>query len=138
MIQMTQLWERLYLGGLLDAEHLFRANPYGITTVISLCESEVLRRSPGVNYLHFPIADARALAVGTFDAIIDAIAENIRWGNVLVHCGSGASRAPIIVAAWMHVTGYKSVDDALQEISERRPIAAPSEVLLASVRRHLK
>jgi protein-tyrosine phosphatase len=138
MIQMTQLWERLYLGGLPDAEHLFRANPCGITTVISLCEDEVLRRNPGVNYLHFPVVDAHPLEVGIFDGIIDAIAENIRWGKVLLHCGSGASRAPILAAAWMHVTGYKNMDGALQEISVFRPIIAASEVLLASVKGHLK
>ena len=138
MIQMTQLWERLFLGGRLDAEHLFHTNPYGITTVVSLCEDAVLMRNPSVNYLHSPIADAHPLKVGIFDAIIDAIAENIRWGKVLLHCGSGVSRAPTMAAAWMHVTGYKDIDRALQEIVERRPIVAPSVILLTSVRRHLE
>jgi len=138
MIEMTRVWERLYVGGRLDAEHLFQSNPFGITTVVSLCEDEVIRRHSAINYVHVPVVDATRLGVGRFDAIIDAISENIRWGTVLLHCGSGASRAPILAAAWMHVVGYKYIDDALEEIAGLRSIVAPSEVLLSSVRAHLK
>ena len=138
MIQVTRIWERLYLGGRRDAERLFQSNPFNITTVVSLCEEEVIRHNPAVNYLHIPIADDSRLGVGQFDAIIDAIAENIRWGTVLLHCGSGMSRAPIMTAAWMHVAGYKNVDGALEEIAQLRPIIAPSKILLTSVRGHLR
>jgi protein-tyrosine phosphatase len=73
-----------------------------------------------------------------FDAIIDAVSENIRWGTVLLHCGSGLSWAPIVTAAWMHVVGYKNIDGALEEIAGLRPIMAPSGILLSSVRGHLR
>lgn len=138
MIEMTRVWERLYVGGRLDAEHLFKLNPFGIATVVSLCEDEIIRRHSGINYVHVPVVDATRIGVGQFDTIIDAIGENIRWGTVLLHCGSGASRAPILAAAWMHVVGYKNIDGALEEIAELRSIVAPSEVLLSSVRKHLK
>jgi protein-tyrosine phosphatase len=138
MVQVTRIWERLYLGGRNDAERLYQSNPFNITTVVSLCEEEVIRHNLDINYIHIPIADASRLGVGQFDAIIDAIAENVRWGTVLLHCGSGVSRAPIMTAAWMHVAGYKNVDGALEEIAELRPIIAPSKILLSSVRRHLK
>jgi len=138
MFTMTRIWERLYLGGFGDAERLARLNPSGITTVVSLCEDQVLRRDPQVNYLHIPIADAKRIVVGQFDAIVDAIGENIRWGTVLLHCGSGISRAPIMTAAWMHVVGYKDIDQALEEIAGMRPIIAPSEILLSSVRGYLR
>jgi protein-tyrosine phosphatase len=134
---MTQIWERLYVGGREDAEHLFRENPRGISTVISLCEDPVLRHTPGINYLHIPIADATPITVAQFEAIIDAIAENIRWGTVLLHCGSGVSRAPILTAAYMHVVGYRNIDAALFEIKKLRPIIDPSSILLRSVKEHL-
>jgi hypothetical protein len=89
-------------------------------------------------YLHIPIADVRRLGVGPFDAIIDAIAENIRWGKVLLHCESGASSAPVMAAAWMHAVGYKNIDGALEEIAGLRPFIAPSGILLSSVRGHLQ
>ncbi len=138
MIPATQIWERLYLGGRDDAERLFRLNPHGIKTVISLCEEQVLLQNSEINYLHHPIADATSIKVGQFDKIIDAIAENIRWGKVLVHCGAGVSRAPLIVASWMHVVGYKNVDDALNEIAGLRPIIDPSDILLSSAKVHLR
>ena len=36
---MTQIWERLYIGGFTDAERLARGNPNNIDTVISLCDA---------------------------------------------------------------------------------------------------
>jgi protein-tyrosine phosphatase len=138
MNEMTRIWERLYLGSSADAERLSQSNPMGITSVVSLCEEKLLRRSPGINYVHIPIADAAPITVGQFDAIMDALAENIRWGTVLIHCGSGMSRAPIMTAAWMHVVGYKDIDSALEEIAGLRPIISPSNILLASAKEHLK
>jgi protein-tyrosine phosphatase len=135
---MTRVWERLYVGGRLDAERLSHSNPSGITTVVSLCGAPVIRPNSAINYLRIPVAEAGSLEVGPFDAIMDAIAENIRWGTVLLHCGSGLSRAPVLAAAWMHVAGYKNIDRALQEIAGLRPIIAPGKILMASVRRHLK
>ena len=75
---MTRIWERLYLGSFADAQRLVRANPNGITTVISLSESSVSARRRDVNYLHIPIEDDQPVPVGQFDSIMDAIAENVR------------------------------------------------------------
>jgi protein-tyrosine phosphatase len=134
MIPITQIWERLFLGDRNDAEYLGKTNPVGITTVISVCEDRVLRRNPSVNYVHVPIADATPITVGQFDSVIDAIAENIRRGKVLLHCGSGVSRSPIMTAAWMHICGYKNIDVTLVEIRKLRPIIQPSSILLKSVK----
>ncbi len=116
MMEMTRVWERFYIGGHDDAQRLFNCNPKGITTVISLFEISVVRRNPEINYMHIPIADAAPIKVGQFDAIIDAVAENVRWGTVLLHCGSGMSRAPIMAAAWRALTPV-----AVRVIDERPP-----------------
>lgn len=135
---MTQVWERLFVGGLNDAKRLAKANPNHIDTVISLCEGCVPTKRPGVNYVHIPIEDGEPVPVGHFDRVMDAIAENIRWGTVLVHCGVGISRAPSITAAWMHVVGYKNLDAAIEEIRAMRPFISPSTILLSSVKEHLQ
>ena len=135
---MTQVWERLFLGGRDDAEHLFRANPNGITTVVSLCEEQVLRRKPGVNYLHLPIADATPISRVQFRGIMQAISSNIGRGVVLIHCAAGVSRAPLMTAGWMHVVGYRNIDAALAELRKLRPIIDPSSILLMSVKEHLR
>jgi protein-tyrosine phosphatase len=135
---MTQIWERLFIGGLADAERLAEGNPNGISTVISLCVECVASKRQDVNYLRIPIVDEEPVPLGQFDRIMDALMENIRWGTVLLHCGVGISRAPALTAAYMHVVGYRSIDAALKEVKRRRPFIAPSEILLNSIRRHLK
>jgi protein-tyrosine phosphatase len=134
---MTRVWERLFLGSLADAQRLAKGNPHGIDTVISLCEIPVKTKRRGVNYLHLPVEDREPVPVRQFDRIMDAIAENVRWGTVLLHCGVGISRAPVLTAAWMNCVGYKHFDAAIQEITQMRPSISPSKTLLDSIRRHL-
>ena len=138
MIGITQIWERLFLGSLYDAERLGRANPLGISAVISLSATGPCNTRCDINYIHLHVEDAQAIPVRQFDAIMHAIAENIRRGKVLVHCGSGISRAPVMTAAWIHALGHKDLDAALSEITGLRPIINPSAILLASVREHLR
>jgi protein-tyrosine phosphatase len=134
---ITKIWERLYVGAKDDAENLAKANPYGIKTVISLCDVPMAHRRPGINYLHIAIEDERTVKVGKLDAVMDAIAENIRWGKVLIHCGVGVSRAPIMAAAYMDSVGCLNIDAALAEIRKVRSIS-PSTILLNSVKGHLR
>lgn len=131
---MTKVWERLYIGCRKDAETLYSENANRITTVISLSEQPVQWRSRRINYLHFPVADGTPMPRAQFDSIIDAIAENIRWGIVLINCAAGVSRAPIMAAAWMDVVGCKDIDAALDEIKKLRPVIRPSFTLLKSVK----
>jgi len=134
---MIQVWERVFIGGMRDAKALAQSNPLGIATVITVCRETVRAKAEGVNYLRFPIAEARSLPVGRFDGIIDALWENIRWGKVLVHSLTGLNRAPIVAAAWVHVVGCKGIDSALADIGKLRPVE-PSPVLLRSVKRALR
>ena len=99
---MSRICSRLFLGGIKDAERLAAANPAGITAVISLCDEEALPKRRDIKYVRIPIDDARPVPLPQFEAVMTAIAEHIRSGRVLLHCGAGMSRAPIFAAAWMH------------------------------------
>lgn len=132
---MTKIWDRIYLGNFKDAEQLATANPCGITGVVSLCEEEV-RRGANISYVHLPIADSRPIPAQKFEAIMKAIEQGVRHGNLLVHCVGGSSRSPIMLAAWMYRCGDAGIDKALAEIAEMRDIQ-PSPVLLKSVREAL-
>ena len=138
MIDVTKIWDRLFLGSLLDAERLGRANPLGISAVISLSETAPCNTRREITYIHVPIDDAQPIPVDQFEGVISAIAANIRCGKVLIHCGSGVSRAPVMTAAWMHVAGYKNFDAALKEIAALRPFINPSAILVATVRGYLR
>ncbi len=133
MTSATQVWESLFIGGIDDAEALAESNPLDITTVITLSRGTVRKFAPAVNYLHFPVPEARPIRGGTFDGIIDALWENIRWGMVLLHSLAGVNRAPIVAAAWMHVVGCKEIEAALVDIGKLRTIE-PNPILLRSVK----
>jgi protein-tyrosine phosphatase len=135
---MTQIWERLFVGDLADANELVDNNPGGITTVISLSEVAVQTRREDMNYVHLPIEDDMRVPVRQFYCMMDAIRKNIRWGTVLLHCSQGISRAPSMAAAYMDAVGYKHIDAAIEEIRRMRPIIDPSRILLNSVKENLK
>jgi protein-tyrosine phosphatase len=127
----------LFIGGIKDAERLATDNPAGITAVISLCAEQVVPKRRDIKYVRVPIEDARPISPPQFEAVMSAIAEHVRNGKVLLHCGAGMSRSPIFAAAWMHRCGYLHVESALLEIAELRPTIDPSPVLLKSVTEHL-
>ena len=130
---MTKIWERLFLGSLKDAEQLARSNPQRITTVVSLCRQQAVRRASKITYIHIPIPDARPISAQKFEDIMYAMAIGVRRGNLLVHCLEGMNRSPILIAAWMHRCGYAGIDKALSEIAALRDLA-PSDTLLRSVK----
>jgi protein-tyrosine phosphatase len=135
---VTQIWERLFIGGLSDAEELAENNPHGVSTVISLSEIPVESENRGINYLHLPIEDDERVPVREFDRILDALYENIRWGRVLLHCSQGMSRAPSLAASYLAAVGYKNIDAALAEIRQMRPSIHPSNILLNSLKENLQ
>jgi hypothetical protein len=138
LIGVTQIWERLFLGSLYDAERLAKANPHGIGAVVSLSATGPCNTRPEITYVHLHTEDAQPIPVDQFTAIMRAISDNIMRGKVLLHCGSGISRAPIMTAAYLHVAGYKNFDAALEEIGALRPVVCPSAILAASVKAHLR
>lgn len=130
---MTKIWERIYLGSLKDAELLARSNPQRITTVVSLCQEQIVHRAAKLTYIRIPIWDTRPISAQKFEDILFAIAIGVRRGKLLVHCLAGKSRSPILVAAWLDRCGYAEIDNALSQIAELRDLA-PSPTLLASVK----
>jgi protein-tyrosine phosphatase len=135
---ITRVWERLYLGSLRDAEQLATSNPLRITSVVSLCSHKVAHKASGVSYTRVPIAESRPISARQFDAVMEAIAQGVRQGNLLIHCLGGVSRSPAMTAAWMHRCGYLNLVAALVEIAKRRPTIDPSPVLLRSVAEQLR
>jgi protein-tyrosine phosphatase len=132
---ITKIWQRLSVGSLEDARSLAAANPSGIKTVVSLCPDEVVPLNNKIEYVQIPVTDSQPISTRQFDHIMATIAKSVRGGAVLVHCLEGISRSPMLCAAWMHRCGYASIDQALAEIADLRPIIDPSPVLLASLRR---
>src|ERR1039458_4154740 len=98
---VTAVTTRLFLGSAADAEWLAKYNVHQIRTVITLCEKGVKRRAAGIRYLHFPVRDAQPIPIALLNAILEAIYQAVAEGAVLVHCDSGISSAPSLVAGFV-------------------------------------
>jgi protein-tyrosine phosphatase len=134
---ITKAWQCLYIGSLKDAERLNADNPASITTVVSLCPEELLRRAEGITYVKIPIADAQPIPSPQFEEIMKTLAKAIRRGAALLVCAAGMSRSPIMAAAWMQRNGHFDFEAAMQHIGGLRPAIDPSPTLLRIVREML-
>lgn len=130
---VTAVAARLFLGSLADAERLAKDNPYKIRTVITLCEQRVKQRASGIRYLQFPVRDAQPIPIALLNAILEAIYQAVAEGATLVHCHSGISEAPTLVAAFLDQTGSARFESALRLLRKLRPEIAPAPNLIRSI-----
>jgi len=135
---MTKVFERLYLGDADDADLLAVTNPFGITAVVNV-STEVHRQwREGITYVYSCLDEPERLDPRRFERLMVTINDLIRAGTVLVHCSAGSERSPVIVAAYMHLIGYKNFNDSLSELRSLRPVVAPSSLILERARVYLE
>lgn len=65
------------------------------------------------------------------------IAEHLKRGCVLVHCGAGLSRSAAVVIAYLCRYAGMSYSEALSFVRARRPSAAPADCFKAAIERWL-
>ena len=65
------------------------------------------------------------------------IAEHIKRGCVLVHCGAGLSRSAAVVIAYLCRYAGMSYSEALSFVKARRPSVAPADCFKAAIERWL-
>lgn len=135
---MTRVFERLFLGNAADAERLAIENPFDITAVVNVSSRTNRLTCAGVDYVHVGFDESESVPPAKFKQALTAIARLIPRGTVLVHCEYGSSRAPVVVALYMHTVGYKNFADALFELRDLRSVVALSTATLESARRYLR
>jgi hypothetical protein len=80
MLEVTKIWWRLYLGSMFDAQRLAKANPHGLTHVVSLSENAPITTHSEVTYVHLPVEDEIAALVQSRHAIHTHIgARSLHW-----------------------------------------------------------
>jgi len=134
---ITKIWERLYVGSSKAAERLAASNPLGITAIVTLCPESVRSRNPKISYIQIPMPDG-PVESSLLESVVNAIGTHVRRGKLLLHCSAGFSRSPCMAAMWMHIVGYRSFDEALNEIARLRSVTDPSPALVKSVKRYLQ
>jgi protein-tyrosine phosphatase len=113
---------------------------------------EKTRKSAHVPVLVIDIADGEASCAKTaysstheddrdldfyLDDATDFIAEHIRRGCVLVHCGAGISRSAAVVIAYLCRFAGMSYAEALAFVKAKRPQVAPADVFKEAIERWL-
>ena len=135
---MTKVSEKLFLGSLDDADQLAVRNSQTIKTVVVLCADKPESISKGIRYVHIPVSDAQPIPRALFDSVMSAIEDGVKVGRVLVSCVAGMSRSPSLLAAYLHRTGFLDFDDAIGHLKKLRAVVNPSNVLVKSIKEHLR
>jgi protein-tyrosine phosphatase len=134
---ITRIWERLYVGSSKAAERLAASNPLAIMAVVTLCPEAIQSRNPKISYVQIAMPDG-AVEPQVLESVVDAISTQVRRGKLLLHCAAGFSRSPCMAAMWMDIVGYRSFDEALNEIARLRAVTDPSPALMKSVKNYLQ
>ena len=138
-IDITWVTERIGVGGgIWTAENMAAVARAGVTHIIDMqieFDDTPLAGAHGVAVCWNPVDDdfepkpAAIFACGV-DFALAALEED--GTKLLVHCAAGVHRAPMMTLALLGVMGW-SVEDAMQLMEARRPVADFAEVYVRSV-----
>jgi hypothetical protein len=130
---VTAVTTRLFLGRAADAERSANDNPHQIRTAITLSGTAVKRRAAAIRNLYFPVRDAQPISIALLNAILKAVYQAVAEGALLVHCHTGISRAPTLVAAFLDQTGSRRFEEAIRFLAKLRPEIAPAPNMIRGI-----
>ncbi|MGB8987784.1 MAG: dual specificity protein phosphatase [Candidatus Sulfotelmatobacter sp.] len=138
-IDITWVTERIGVGGgIWTAENMAAVARAGVTHVIDMqieFDDTPLAERHGIAVCWNPVDDdfepkPAAIFARGVDFALSALEED--GTKLLVHCAAGVHRAPMMTLALLGVMGW-SVEDAMQLVEARRPVADFAEVYVRSV-----
>jgi protein-tyrosine phosphatase len=144
-VPISKIYDRLYVGGYVQASRLNTENPLGITTVLDVSTSASWERSvpyveaENIDYCHIPFPDGEDIPEKEFWECLNFLEDRYDKGCIiLVHCAAGISRSVVLAASFMHFMKIMDFLDALEWIKKRRKIANPHVKILTSAKKILK
>jgi len=134
----NEILPHLFLGSYFAAKDITALKKYGITHIVSMPIGIKLHYKHDFTYLRFKTYDANEQdLISYFDLVADFIDIVIKNnGTVLVHCMKGKSRSATMVAAYMIRSQGLSVENAVNIIQSKRPIAKPNDGFLAQLKEY--
>jgi len=142
-MDITWLTERIAVGGgIWNSENMGKVAREGITHVIDMqieFDDTPLGLEHGVEVLWNPTDDDFAEKPGElFRRGVDFAMEALERpeAKLFIHCAAGVHRAPMMALAVLGWMGWQ-VEDAVQMIEARRPVADFADVYVESVERFL-
>lgn len=143
-IDITWVTERIGVGGgIWNAENMAAVARAGVTHIIDMqieFDDTPLAMEHGISVCWNPIDDDfEPKPAEVFERGVEfglaALGEN--ESKLFVHCAAGVHRAPMMTLALLGVMGW-SMEDALELIEGRRPVADFADVYVRSVEKFLQ
>lgn len=125
---LYRILDRLYLGDFDDSQQFDRLKAEHIFYILN-CAEELNYKVPDEFCLERLRIDDDSPDFDEIQEGIRFIANNITYGKILVHCGSGISRSPAIVIAYLVYIGY-SRDSALKLVESIKPSVKPNPAIM--------
>jgi protein-tyrosine phosphatase len=141
-MDITWLTDRIAVGGgIWSAENMAAVARAGITHIIDMqieFDDTPLAKKHGIEVLWNPTDDDfEEKPAALFRRGVEfAEAALERDGKVYIHCAAGVHRAPMMTLAVLGSMGWK-VEDAMEMIQGKRPVADFAEVYVQSVEKFL-
>lgn len=121
--QIDAIDEKIGVG---DSESHKNARHLGYSAILNLAKEVNYEPPEGVEYRKVPLTDDGNNRCSRIEEAVEALDELVKEGKkVLVHCRSGVSRSPSIVAAYFEQHEGWTLDSAIQAIKQKRPIVNP-------------
>jgi protein-tyrosine phosphatase len=126
---MDQVFPEIYVGTELDASDEQLLRKHGVDIVVSLTHSNP--DTGNVTRLDVPMIDGPQNDSEVFAEAVSKVIEHRESGRtILTHCSAGASRSPSVAAtAISNLTG-KDLNEAFNQVIERRPETDPHDALV--------
>jgi protein-tyrosine phosphatase len=144
-MDITWLTDRIAVGGGIwhSDDKMAQLKDDGITHIINMqeeCDDTELGKKHGIEVLENPTHDdfepkpAELFRLGV-DFALAALEQSD--AKVYIHCAAGVHRAPMMALAVLCKIDRMSVEDAMQLIEEKRPVADFADVYVRSVENFL-
>ncbi|CAD8160373.1 unnamed protein product [Paramecium octaurelia] len=126
ILEPTDTSGALLLGNITSLTKAYKQNQ--VKAAISICEFSKFEGIQLDNHLIINIEDSEdENIIQYFEQTNQFIQENLKKGNVLVHCMAGISRSATIVIAYLMWSQKRSYKDAYKHVDEMREIIYPNE-----------
>lgn len=138
-ISISRVYNRLFVGGYVQASKLSVSNPFGIQAVLDVSTEPPYVEAPGIVYAHIPFKDGEGIPEDEFWSCLRFLFEQYSLGRVvLIHCAAGISRSVSIAISFLCYAQFLEFNAAREEVCTRRAIANPHRDILNSCRKYLR
>jgi len=127
--EANEIIPNVYVSGKKPAQNCTYLQQLGITTILIVSAEEKPLFPNIFRYMHLPIDDCpgQTLSFEEIDMCCNFITESIRnREKILVHCTVGISRSVAIVCAFLMIHLNVSLQQSVDLIRTKRPIASPA------------